>query len=143
LDLLFDGRDFAERPTDPFGEAVPGAFLLLETVAGRAFVLAVVTDALFFAGAVDAAFAWPKLSGTPNPAMDAVSRTKSTGRKFLIKFRLPLNSYLLALVSVFRRHYAWQKHRKNTIRILTAQHLENYVLAGFQFGNGGLVVCHR
>jgi hypothetical protein len=94
LDLLFDGRDFAERPADPFGVAAAGAFLLLETVAGWAFVLAVVTDAFFFAGAFDAAFAWPKLPGTPNPAMDAVSRIKSAGRRFLIKFRLPLTSHL-------------------------------------------------
>src|SRR5258708_4496829 len=142
LDFLFDGRDFAERPADPFGVAAAGAVLLLETVAGWALVLAVVTDA-FFAGAFDAAFAWPKLPGTPSPAMAAVSRIKSAGRRFFIKSRLPLTSHFVTLVSVFCWHYARQKHRKNAIRILPAQHLENYVLAGFQFGDSGFVVCHR
>ena len=99
LDLLFDGRDFADRPADPFGVAAPGAFLLLEAVAGWASVLVVVTDAFFFAGAFDPAFAWPKLPGPPNPAMDAVSRTKSAGRRFLIKFRLPLTRSHLINVS--------------------------------------------
>jgi len=102
-------RDFFEVLPEVLAEDLPEGFaadfLLDVTSECCPFVRAVgeLLLGFFFAAALCAAFAWPKLAGTPSPAKELVSRTKSAGRIIFMGFDFPLSCFIEPCLQQARR----------------------------------------
>jgi hypothetical protein len=90
-------RDFFEVLPEDLAADLPEGFtadFLLEATDGCCPFVGAAWELLlgfFFAAGLCATFAWPKPAGTPSPAKELVSRTKSAGRMIFMGFDFPLN----------------------------------------------------